>query len=217
MSEDLRNYINSLRHDFMQQSLSEESCDPDPFCQFSRWLEEAIHAQILDPHAMVLATAGKDLQPSCRTVYLRDFNGRGFVFYTNYNSLKGRQLDENPRAALLFLWEELERQVRVEGRVEKITPEQSDAYFASRPRESQLAAWASEQSAMIGSRQELEQKFYAMQKKFEGGQVPRPSHWGGYILLPSLFEFWQGRPNRMHDRIAYRWLSDGWQKYRLSP
>ncbi|NUM50811.1 MAG: pyridoxamine 5'-phosphate oxidase [Flavobacteriales bacterium] len=215
--EELRNYINSIRRDFMQRELNESSVEKMPIKQFAQWMAEAVDAQILDPHAMVIATANSNGKPSVRTVYIRDFNESGIIFYTNFNSRKGKELAENVDCSVLFLWEEVERQIRIEGKAEKVAEEISDAYFASRPRESQIGAWASQQSEKIKSREELEKKQKEYSQQFEGKEVPRPPHWGGYIIKPEYFEFWQGRPNRLHDRIVYEKKHSLWEIYRLNP
>ncbi len=215
--EDLRNYINSLRRDFMQKELSEASLQKNPFEQFSTWMEEAVNAQILDPHAMILATADKQAAPSVRTVFLRDISEHGFVFYTNYKSRKAQEIEANNRVSVLFLWEEVERQVRIEGYAEKVSAAMSDAYFAGRPRDSQLGAWASNQSAELASSEALMEKYKEAEMRFEGKPVERPPCWGGYMIKPDYFEFWQGRPNRLHDRFAYKMKSDVWHISRLNP
>jgi pyridoxamine 5'-phosphate oxidase len=198
--------------------LMESDLDADPFAQFSRWFEEAKAAVKDHPEAMTLATATLEGEVSLRTVLLKEFDKRGFVFYTNYNSRKGAQIHDNPRAALAFWWGQLERQVRIEGAVVRTTEEESNAYFASRPRGSQLGAWASDQSKVIAGRGDLDARFQELEKCYPGGEIPRPPHWGGYRVIPILFEFWQGRPDRLHDRFAYR-LRDAkdWVIERLSP
>jgi pyridoxamine 5'-phosphate oxidase len=210
--------IADLRRDYSQPPLLESDVDADPFRQFRAWLEEALAGGLPEPNAMILATVSADGQPSARTVLLRGFDDAGFVFYTNYDSRKGRELAENPRAALVFYWPELQRQVRVEGPVEFVAPEQSDHYFRTRPRDSQLGAWASPQSAVLANRGVLEERFQEVEKLYEGRDVPRPPNWGGYRVRPAVLEFWQGRPGRLHDRLCYRRLPSGsWQIERLSP
>jgi pyridoxamine 5'-phosphate oxidase len=192
--------------------------DPDPFVQFGRWFEEAKAAVKDLPEAMMLATATHDGEVSVRSVLLKEFDRRGLVFYTNYNSRKAAQMHENPRAALAFWWPPLERQVRIEGAVVRVTEDESNVYFATRPRGSQLGAWASDQSKVIAGRGDLDARFEELSKCYREGAIPRPPHWGGYRVIPILFEFWQGRPDRLHDRFVYR-LRDAkdWVIERLSP
>ncbi len=196
----------------------ESDLDPDPFVQFGRWFEEAKAAVPQLPEAMMLATAALDGEVSVRSVLLKDFDQRGFVFFTNYNSHKAAQLHDNPRAALTFWWPLLERQVRIEGAVVRTTEEESDAYFATRPRGSQIGAWASEQSKVIAGRGDLDARFEELSAVYHDRPIPRPPHWGGYRVIPILFEFWQGRADRLHDRFCYR-LRDAkdWVIERLSP
>ncbi|MDD2762878.1 MAG: pyridoxamine 5'-phosphate oxidase [Opitutaceae bacterium] len=207
-----------LRKDYSLAGLSEKSLARDPFRQFDRWFQEAEAARLPDPNGMVLATAGRDGRPSARTVLLKGVDGRGFVFYTSYESRKGRELDGNPHATLLLPWYALERQVIIEGPVARMPREEAEAYFHSRPRGNQLAAWASAQSTLIASRAVLEQAMQAVENKYAGREVPLPPHWGGYRLAPSAVEFWQGRRNRLHDRLRYRREPGGdWIIERLSP
>jgi len=207
-----------LRKDYSLAGLSKKDLARDPFRQFDRWYQEAEAARLPEPNAMVLATVARDGRPSLRTVLLKDVDGRGFVFYTNYESRKGRELDGNPRATLLFPWLELERQVIIEGTVTRVPREESEAYFQSRPRAHQLAAWASPQSTLIATRAELEQAMKAVEVRYADRAVPLPPFWGGYRLTPGTVEFWQGRRSRLHDRLRYRRGQDGeWIRERLSP
>lgn len=206
-----------LRQAYALADLSEHTADPDPFRLFARWFDEAREAGVREPNAMTLATVGADGQPAARIVLLKGLDARGFSFYTNYRSRKGEDLAANPRAALVFWWEPLERQVRIEGAVERVAEKVSDAYFASRPRGSRLGAWASEQSRIVADRAELEARLEAVEEKYDDGHVPRPPYWGGYRVLPARFEFWQGRPNRLHDRLEYVPGEGVWEIRRLAP
>ena len=198
--------------------LNEASVDPDPIKQFARWFGDATAAGLKLPNAMTLATATPDGGPSARVVLLKGFDADGFVFYTNYESQKGRELEANPRAALCFYWSGLDRQVRISGSVTKTTQEESEAYFHTRPVDSQLGAWASNQSAVIASRAALEEKMRQLMREYEGGEVPLPPYWGGYRLAPDVIEFWQSRLSRLHDRLRYRRQANGdWLIERLSP
>ncbi|WP_369602341.1 pyridoxamine 5'-phosphate oxidase [Hahella sp. SMD15-11] len=209
--------IGDLRREYMSRGLDREDLNDDPILQFESWFREAMDSGMDDPNAMSLATCGADGQPSVRTVLLKFFDARGFVFYTNYESRKARQLDENPRAALLFPWLPLNRQVKIEGEVEKVSSSESLRYFSSRPRGSQLGAWVSQQSHVISSRQFLEMKLDEMRRKFGEGKIPLPSFWGGYRVKPTLIEFWQGRESRLHDRFQYRLEGGQWVIERLAP
>jgi pyridoxamine 5'-phosphate oxidase len=188
----------------------------DPFAFFHKWFSEAEIAEVDEVNAMTLATVDKNSRPHARIVLLKGTNDKGFVFFTNYESHKGNEVAENPHAALVFFWKELERQVRIEGIIEKVSPEESDAYFLSRPQGSRLGAWASPQSRTIETREFLDDNYSAYQQKF-GENIPRPPHWGGYIVLPTSIEFWQGRSSRMHDRILFTLQNGSWTKSRLAP
>lgn len=208
--------LHDIRQDYSKQSLSEQDCHDNPLMQFEAWLEAAMQAQVNEPTAMNVATVDDHGQPNARVVLLKEVNADGFVFFSNYHSRKGRALAVHPLAALTFFWPELERQVRVEGKVVYLDEAQSDAYFESRPYTSRVGAWASHQSAVIGSKNELVAKaaLVGAQHPF---YVPRPPHWGGYVVKPCLVEFWQGRPSRLHDRIQYRLVGEQWLKERLAP
>jgi pyridoxamine 5'-phosphate oxidase len=208
----------ALRRSYAMASLSEQDVHPDPFVQLEQWLQQAISSELIEPSAMTLATATAEGRPSARVVLLKGLDRRGLVFYTNYESRKGMELAQNPQAALLFFWPELERQVRIEGRVERVSPEESTAYFQSRPKESQLGAWASPQSRVIEGREVVEQRYAEMAAQFKHDEVlPLPPFWGGYRVVPEYFEFWQGRPSRLHDRIGYTLEGHSWQIVRLAP
>ncbi len=215
---DAGTYIARMRHEYTHGGLQRADLKPDPVAQFALWFEHACQAGIMDPNAMSLATAWPDARPSVRTVLLKQYDQRGFVFFTNLESTKARQISENPHVCLLFPWLALERQVIIQGAAEKISTAESLAYFLTRPLGSQLAAWASPQSSVITSRKFLEMKWEEMKRKFTEGQVPLPSFWGGYRVKPVEFEFWQGRENRLHDRFRYFRQSDNtWTIERLAP
>ncbi len=207
-----------LRHEYALGALNEADVDPDPLKQFQRWLRQAINAQLPEPNAMTLATADRNGHPYARVLLLKDCDAEGFVFFTNYRSDKGRQLAENPRAALVFLWLELERQVRIEGTVGPISPAESEVYFRSRPRESRLGSLASRQSQVVAGRKVLDDRFQQLATQYPDDNIPMPNHWGGYRLRPEMLEFWQGRHGRMHDRLRYRSQKSGdWLLERLEP
>jgi pyridoxamine 5'-phosphate oxidase len=210
--------IASLRHDYAAKGLRRADLDPDPIGQFTLWFTDAAQAGIKDANAMSLATATPKGEPSVRIVLLKGFDERGFVFFTNYASEKGKHLDANPRAALALYWVQLERQIRIAGTVEKTSKQESEHYFHSRPPGSQMGAWVSKQSEVIDSRQILEAELAKMTERYADGKIPLPSHWGGFRVKPSVIEFWQGRPNRLHDRFRYtRQPSGKWQIDRLAP
>jgi pyridoxamine 5'-phosphate oxidase len=210
--------IHDLREEYTAEKLDIEDVHPDPVVQFHRWFEEAMNAELPMPNAMTLATASPEGHPSARIVLLKGFDESGFVFFTNYRSRKARELLANPRAALVLLWLELHRQVRIEGIAAKIDPEESTLYFQSRPKDSQIGAWASPQSKVIENRELLEKRVETLNEKYNGQQVlPRPEDWGGFIVRPQRLEFWQGRPSRLHDRIQYTLDGEDWRIERLAP
>lgn len=212
------NSIADIRRDYMLETLSEKDVDPNAITQFNKWWQEAIASSIDEVNAMTLATATPDGKPSARIVLLKGFDENGFVFFTNYNSNKGRILETNPNACLVFFWKELERQVRLEGIIEKVSSEESDVYFFSRPISSQVGAWASPQSTVIAGREIIEANVEQYSRQFEQEPLKRPLHWGGYRLKPQLAEFWQGRPSRLHDRLQYTLQENGhWKIERLAP
>jgi pyridoxamine 5'-phosphate oxidase len=206
-----------LRRDYSAHGLSEEEAGDDPFALFHRWFAQALAAELADPNAMILATATPDGVPSARAVLLKALDARGFTFFTNYDSRKGHEMAANSRVALVFLWHQLERQVRVEGSVEVVTAAESDEYYAKRPLGSRLGAWASPQSAVIPDRAFLEKAHAELMAKYPGGDPPRPPNWGGYRAVPEVIEFWQGRPSRLHDRIRFTRTPPGWRRDRLAP
>ncbi|MCF8331106.1 MAG: pyridoxamine 5'-phosphate oxidase [Bacteroidales bacterium] len=209
--------IYDLRINYSKASLNVEDVSDGPVEQFNTWFAEALKSKVYEPNAMALSTVRKDGVPSSRIVLLKKMRMDGFVFFTNYNSDKALDISQNPAVSLVFLWHELERQIRVEGYAEKIPDQESDDYFLSRPRESRLGAWASPQSEIIEGRNVLEQKAHKIHQKFEGKEVTRPDFWGGYVVKPQMIEFWQGRPGRLHDRIRYVWKNKEWIINRLAP
>jgi pyridoxamine 5'-phosphate oxidase len=209
--------IQHLREDYKHEPLGEESLDADPIAQFRLWFEQARGSGIPEPNAMTLGTADKSGRVSCRTVLLKAYDERGFVFFTNYGSRKAAQIAENPRAALLFPWVALARQIEIAGPVEKISNAESVAYFLSRPAGSRLGAWVSDQSKVVPSRSVLEAKFEELNRRFADGEIPKPDFWGGYRVIPETIEFWQGGGDRLHDRFLYTRAEDKWTRVRLSP
>lgn len=216
MNGDAHDAVARARISYEQGELDERLLSADPMAQFGLWMQAAVDAGLQEPNAMTLATVGQDGSPSARMVLLRGFGADGFRFFTNYESAKGSELAAGGKAALVFYWAELERQVRVTGRVEKLAREENEAYFASRPRGHRLGAWASRQSEVVGSREVLEAALRNAEERFPG-HVPLPAYWGGYRVIPQAVEFWQGRPDRLHDRIRYRREGSEWVRERLSP
>ena len=210
--------IAAIRKEYKLQTLLEKNVDADPMSQFGKWWDDATHSDIDEVNAMTLASARANGVPSARIVLLKEYNEQGFVFFTNYKSRKGNELEENPQACLVFFWKELERQVGICGEVEKIAASASDEYFSSRPQESQLGAWASEQSTVIVDRAVIEKRLLEYQQQFAEKSIPRPAWWGGYLVKPKTIEFWQGRPGRLHDRLLYSLeKGGGWKIERLAP
>ena len=209
--------IAAIRKIYKLESLLESDVDPNPINQFEKWWQQAVESKIEEPNAMIVATSTPDGKPSSRTVLLKNFTNEGFIFFSNYDSRKGAQIDQNPFVALLFFWKEMERQVRIEGRIHKISAEESDIYFSSRPRESRIGAWSSPQSKVIENREFLQQNVAKYNARFYTEDIPRPEFWGGYIVIPSMVEYWQGRPGRLHDRIQYTAANNEWIIERLAP
>ncbi|HAF27610.1 MAG TPA: pyridoxamine 5'-phosphate oxidase [Bacteroidales bacterium] len=206
-----------IRNDYRQKPLTKKEVDPDPLKQFADWMDRAINSGIKEPTAMALSTVGKNLQPSTRMVLLKEIREGGFIFYTNYESRKGHQISENHYGSLLFFWPELERQIRIEGRIEKTSQEISEEYYLTRSAKRRIGAWASPQSQEIPDRKFLEDKQAEFELKFSGNPIQKPENWGGYLLIPYIIEFWQGRPNRLHDRIEYYMDDNDWKIRRLAP
>lgn len=215
--EEVRNYINTIRRDMAGKPLTKADLNENPMEQFATWMEEAVNAQILDPYAMCLSTVDAHGRPSSRIVYWRDVNEDGFIFYTNYNSRKGIEIAANPYVSLNFHWSELDRQIRIEGPIKKVSTQMSDDYWATRPRESRIGAWASAQSSIISSPEQLQLSVKELEEKYKDVEIPRPPHWGGYVIHPERLEFWQGRPSRLHDRFIYLKAGEGWTMEQLSP
>ncbi len=213
------NDIAAIRKEYRLQSLNETDAHPDPLHQFDRWWQDALRSRIDEVNAMTLVTATPEGKPSARIVLLKGFDEQGFTFFTNYESRKGQELLLNPQTALVFFWKELERQIRIEGTAEKLSADESDTYFNSRPADSRLGAWSSPQSTVIGNRDVLEKNMQALKAKYSGDDIPRPPHWGGYRVVPSIIEFWQGRESRLHDRLQYKRDAGtvNWSRVRLAP
>lgn len=215
----MKEEISKLRSQYEGELLDEKFVCPDPVDQFRNWFKEALNSRVEEPNAMILATANKSGIPSVRTVLLKDVDQKGFTFYTNYNSRKGKELDENPNASILFFWPQLHRQVRIDGTVSQVDPVLSETYFRERPRGSQISAWVSQQSSEVGSKFELENRYRSFELTHLGKEIEFPAFWGGYCLKPTSFEFWQGQPNRLHDRVYYESASETnlWKIKRLAP
>lgn len=212
-----RKSTQNLRREYKLNKLSEETVHKNPYNQFEKWFQVALKARLTDPNAMILSTVDEKTKPSARVVLLKESSNKGFTFFTNYKSRKGRNVSENSFTSLLFFWAELERQIRIEGKIKKISKSESQKYFDKRPIESRIAAWASEQSSVVPDRDYLEKRFKKFKIEFSGKKIPLPPNWGGFILVPEYFEFWQGRENRLHDRICYKRNKDRWKIFRLAP
>ena len=213
-----REELQNMRVTYLKGTLDRENLNPDPLAMSKAWLQVAVDQEIFEANAMSLATVDEDKQPSLRTVLLKEIDDAGFIFYSNYHSRKGREIKHNPKASILLFWKKLERQIRIEGKIEKISEQDSKAYFKSRPKGSQLGAWASPQSKVITGRAELDDRLQELQDIYkEQERLPKPAHWGGYRLVPHYYEFWQGRDNRLHDRFEYKLENDGWTINRLAP
>ena len=213
----MKEKLSAIRKEYHHRILDEKSIDKDPFRQLERWLNDAIDAGLPEPNAMILSTISKNGSPSSRVVLLKGLSEEGLIFYTNYHSRKASELQARPEASVVLFWPSLERQVRVEGKVSAVGPGMSDRYFAERPRNSQIGAWASPQSEVIPDREFLEERYKSFEMKFAGGEVKRPPHWGGYRLNPVRFEFWQGAPGRLHDRLVFESIDSNWIIKRLAP
>lgn len=209
--------LSNFREEYRSGELHENEIKENPFQQFEIWMQDAINNKTIEPNAMAVATSTPDGKPSIRVVLLKELTDDGFVFFTNYNSRKGHEIDSNPNAAIVFDWHVMERQVRIEGTIKKVSNEESDAYFNSRPEGSKIGAWVSPQSQVVNGREELDKLQQQTEQRFAGKSIPRPPHWGGYIVIPATIEFWQGRPSRLHDRIRYTKTTKGWKIDRLAP
>ena len=209
--------LSALRNEYSAKELSKEGINNDPLLQFEKWFNEALETKVLEPNAFILSTATREGKPSARVLLLKGVSRGGFTFFTNYQSKKARHIEDNPFGAMVFFWPELERQVRIEGEIHKVTPEESDEYFVKRPLGSRLGAWASKQSEVIPDREYLRDKMKQLEEKTKGSEIERPDYWGGYRMMPGVIEFWQGRPNRLHDRLQYTLKDGNWKIERLSP
>jgi len=214
---DTKTAIWNIRTQFKSGTLDLKQVRKNPFIQFDQWMNDALKSGMAEPNAFTLATVSAKGQPNARIVLLRNFSSKGFSFFTNYQSSKGREMAEQKKVCMNFFWPDVHRQIRIQGRVQKLGEKESITYFQSRPRESQIGAWASKQSGAIADRKILESEFLKFEKKFEGQDIPKPPYWGGYLVVPAYFEFWQGRPNRLHDRIVYQKKTSGWKISQLNP